>query len=63
MEHPRRVFSKQELFERAWGEPYTADDNTVNVHVSNIRAKLRATGTEGYIKTVWGMGFKLQQDE
>lgn len=63
MEHPRRVFSKQELFERAWGEPYTADDNTVNVHVSNIRAKLRATGTEGFIKTVWGMGFKLQQDE
>ena len=61
MEHPRRVFSKQELFERAWGEPYTADDNTVNVHVSNIRAKLRATGTDGYIKTVWGMGFKLQE--
>ena len=61
MEHPRRVFSKQELFERAWGEPYTADDNTVNVHVSNIRAKLRATGTDAYIKTVWGMGFKLQE--
>ena len=61
MEHPRRVFSKQELFERAWGEPYTADDNTVNVHVSNIRAKLRATGTDAYIKTVRGMGFKLQE--
>ena len=56
---PRRVFSKQELFEQAWGEPYAADDNTVNVHVSNIRAKLRPTGTDGYIKTVWGMGFKL----
>ena len=62
IEHPRRVFSKQELFERAWGEPYTVDDNTVNVHVSNIRAKLKASGTDGYIKTVWGMGFKLQHD-
>ena len=60
--HPKRVFSKQELFERAWGEPYAADDNTVNVHVSNIRAKLKASGTDGYIKTVWGMGFKLQED-
>ena len=59
--HPKRVFSKQELFERAWGEPYAADDNTVNVHVSNIRAKLKASGTDGYIKTVWGMGFKLQE--
>ncbi len=61
MAHPRRVFSKQELFEAAWGEPYAADDNTVNVHVSNIRSKLKATGTDGYIKTVWGMGFKLQE--
>ena len=61
MAHPQRAFSKQELFEAAWGEPYTADDNTVTVHISNIRAKLRPTGTDGYIKTVWGMGFKLQE--
>lgn len=56
------MFSKQELFERAWGEPYSADDNTVNVHVSNIRAKLKPTGTDGYIQTVWGLGFKLAAD-
>lgn len=59
MRHPKRVFSKQELFEGAWGEAYAADDNTVNVHVSNIRAKLKPSGTSDYIKTVWGMGFKL----
>ena len=59
MRHPKRVFTKAELFEQAWGEPYAADDNTVNVHVSNIRSKLKASGTEDYIKTVWGMGFKL----
>lgn len=62
MRHPRRVFSKQELFEQAWGEPYAADDNTVNVHVSNIRARLKPSGTESYIKTVWGMGFKLVEE-
>lgn len=56
---PNKVFSKTELFELAWGEPFAGDDSTVAVHVSNIRAKLRATGTDGYLKTVWGMGFKL----
>ncbi len=59
MSHPKRVFSKRELFEGAWGEAYAADDSTVTVHVSNIRAKLKASGTSDYIKTVWGMGFKL----
>lgn len=57
---PNKVFFKAELFELAWGEPFAGDDSTVAVHVSNIRAKLRATGTDGYIRTVWGMGFKLQ---
>ena len=56
---PNKVFSKSELFEAAWGEPFAGDESTVAVHVSNIRAKLRATGTDDYVKTVWGMGFKL----
>lgn len=59
MGNPDRAWSKRELFERAWGEPYAADDNTLNVHISNIRTKLRPSGTDGYIKTIWGMGFKL----
>lgn len=61
MTHPKHVFGKAELFEAAWGEPYAADYNTINVHVSNIRAKLKPTGTDGYLKTVWGMGFKLAE--
>lgn len=56
---PNRVFSKSELFELAWGEPFAGDDSTVAVHVSNILSKLRETGTDDYVKTVWGMGFKL----
>lgn len=60
MEHPKQVFSKAELFEAAWGEPCTADDNTVAVHISNLRNKLKSTGTDSYIKTVWGLGFKLE---
>ncbi|MDO4596416.1 MAG: response regulator transcription factor [Coriobacteriaceae bacterium] len=61
MAQPGRAFSKRDLFEAAWGEPYAADDNTVTAHISNIRAKLKATQTDSYIKTVWGMGFKLQE--
>ena len=60
--HPKKVYTKQELFELAWGEPYASDDSTVSVHVSNIRSKLRPTGTDGYIQTVWGLGFKLAAD-
>lgn len=57
--NPRRVFSKQMIYEYAWGEDYLAEDKTINVHISNIRAKLKASGTDSYIQTVWGMGFKL----
>ncbi len=62
--HPNRVFTRPELFEDAWGEPYREDANTVNVHLSTLRTKLRRTGTDGYLRTVWGVGFKLvPQDE
>lgn len=57
--NPKRVFSKQMIYEYAWGEEYLAEDKTINVHISNIRAKLRDSGTDTYIQTVWGMGFKL----
>lgn len=59
MGRPQKVFTKQELFELAWGEPYSVEDSTVNVHVSNLRRKLKPTGTDNYLQTVWGMGYKL----
>ncbi len=57
--NPKRVFSKQMIYEYAWGEEYLAEDKTINVHISNIRGKLKESGTDSYIQTVWGMGFKL----
>ncbi len=57
--NPRRVFTKQMIYEYAWGEEYLAEDKTINVHISNIRSKLKKSGTDAYIQTVWGMGFKL----
>ena len=57
--NPRRVFSKQMIYEYAWGQEYLAEDKTLNVHISNIRGKLKASGTDAYIQTVWRIGFKL----
>ena len=57
--NPKRVFTKQMIYEYAWGEEYLAEDKTINVHISNIRSKLKKSGTDSYIQTVWGIGFKL----
>lgn len=57
---PQKVFTRQEIFEQVWNQTYFVEDKTINVHISNIRAKLRPTGTDGYIRTVWGIGFKCE---
>lgn len=57
--NPNKVFSKQEIYEYAWNEFYVGEDKTINVHISNIRSKIRAVSEENYIETVWGIGFKL----
>ena len=60
MEQPKRAFSRAQIYESVWGEEFMGDDNTVNVHVSNLRAKLGKAGPgREYIKTVWGIGFKM----
>ena len=58
---PKRVFTKQQIYEAVWREEYAVEDKTITVHISNIRAKLRPTGTDSYIQTVWGIGFKLAE--
>ena len=58
--HPQRVFTREALYDQVWGGQYLGEDNTVNVHISNIRSKLsKAMPGREYIKTVWGIGFKL----
>ena len=60
MRSPDKVFSRELLYELVWKNGYYGEQNAVNVHVSNIRKKLAAAGGAGdYIKTVWGIGFKL----
>src|SRR5699024_3285527 len=62
IEHPRKLFTKKNIFETVWQEPYYDDDNTVNVHISHLRTKLAAANpTKQYIETVWGMGYRLKK--
>lgn len=60
MKHPKKVYTKANLYEAIWNDDYYIDDNTINVHMSNLRTKLAAINpTEEYIETVWGIGFKM----
>lgn len=61
--NPKKVFTRANLFESVWNNEFIGDDNTVNVHVSNLRTKLSKLDQENeYIKTVWGIGFKLGEE-
>ncbi|MDO5519621.1 MAG: response regulator transcription factor [bacterium] len=55
-----RVFTRESIYQSVWSDEYAVEDNTVNVHISNLRSKLhKADPKEEYIKTVWGIGFKM----
>ena len=59
LSHPNKVYSKQDIYDYAWDDIYIGEDKTINVHISNIRNKLKAVTEEEYIETVWGIGFRL----
>ena len=57
--NPKRVFTKEEIFEYAWDEQYMGETKTLDVHISNIRKKLKAVSDIEFIETIWGIGYKL----
>lgn len=57
--HPKQVYSKEDIFEYAWEEPYMGETKTLDVHISNIRKKIKAVTSDEYIETVWGIGYRL----
>lgn len=64
MESPGRVFTKKQLFERVWSDPYWNDDNTVMVHISRLRDKIEVDPRQPvYIKTIRGLGYKFAKKE
>lgn len=59
MKNPDCVYTKEQLYQEVWNSGYYGEDNTINVHISNIRKKIKEFDDESYIKTVWGIGFKI----
>ncbi|PRY45129.1 DNA-binding response OmpR family regulator [Umezawaea tangerina] len=58
-ENARQVHTRDQLRERVWGGSWLADDHAVDVHMSNLRRKLGATGEDGLITTVRGVGYRF----
>lgn len=59
-DNPNKTFSKKELYEHIWNQEDLYDNNTVTVHIKEIRNKLKDNSKEpSYIQTVWGIGYKF----
>lgn len=65
MREPGKVFSRGELIEKALGLDYRGFDRTLDVHILNLRRKLKAANpsAEKYVKTVYGMGYKFEVND
>lgn len=61
LSNPKKVFTKNNIYESVWNESFVGEENAVNVHISNIRQKISKIDEENqYIETVWGIGFKMK---
>ncbi|RNC28590.1 MAG: Transcriptional regulatory protein SrrA [Candidatus Dichloromethanomonas elyunquensis] len=56
------VFSRQQLLEKVWDYTFEGDTRTVDVHINRLREKLEGACTACRIKTVWGVGYKLESN-
>ncbi len=59
MENPGRVFTREQLLEQIWDTDYLGETRTVDVHIGTIRTKLGECGE--YIKTVRGVGYRMEE--
>ena len=60
VQHPTRVYSKDAIYEYAWQEPYIGETKTLDVHMSNLRKKLKQASEREYIETIWGIGYRMK---
>ncbi len=61
MENPKRIFTKEQLYDAVFGFDAGGDPSAIAEHVKNIRAKLKAEGLSP-VETVWGVGYKWQKN-
>lgn len=63
MEHPRRLFSTQNIYESVWDEPYTYNaNNLIMVHIKKLRHKIEDDPKKpAFIRNVWGKGYRYEE--
>lgn len=60
-ENPSKVFTRDNLLDSLWGQDYFGDSRTVDSHIKRLRAKLdKVDHPDWEIKTIWGLGYKLE---
>ena len=59
LRRPGKTFTRTELLDQIWGYDYFGDERTVDVHVKRLRRKLKTVQADGYVCTVWGIGYRL----
>ncbi|HJV16347.1 MAG TPA: response regulator transcription factor [Bacillales bacterium] len=60
VQHPKQVFSREQLLERVWGYQFYGDERTVDVHIKRLRKKIE-TQSQPFFHTVWGVGYKFDE--
>ncbi|MDS9999073.1 DNA-binding response regulator [Bacillus atrophaeus] len=58
--NPKKVFTREQIYRSVWNEDYYGDENIINVHMRRLREKIEDDpSSPQYIKTLWGIGYKL----
>ncbi len=61
LKNRNRALSKESIYQKIWKEPYYGNENVLNTHMNRLRNKLKI-GDNEYIKTLWGIGYKIMED-
>jgi len=62
MKHPDRVFSRNQILDRIWGNKSEIDDRTVDVHIKRLRGSLKESGYDKLVQTVRGAGYRFSKE-
>ena len=61
VQHPKQVFSREQLLERVWSCQFYGDERTVDVHIKRLRKKI-GTEKQPFFHTIWGVGYKFDEN-
>lgn len=61
IQHPKQVFTRDQLLDNVWGYDFYGDDRTVDVHIKRLRTKV-STDVRPFFHTVWGVGYKFDEN-